>query len=93
MHLRSLPADWGRPPCSFNPIGGLMRAGDTFLYGGVRDADMGLILFTWFMSGLVGLISRNGGAMGLGRRFGNYATTARSAQVTIPAERWRLALS
>ncbi|KAJ1486739.1 hypothetical protein T484DRAFT_1788759 [Baffinella frigidus] len=71
----------------FNPVAGLMRASDTFLYAGLRDSDMGLLLFTWFMSGLVGLISKNGGALGLGRRFRGYATSARREQGRMDCEK------
>ena len=69
----------------YNPILGFMRAGDTFLYDAVQDADMGLLLFTWFMSGLVGLLSRSGGAAGLGQVFALYATTKVRAQLLTAA--------
>ena len=69
----------------YNPFLGFMRAGDTFLYEAVQNADQGLLLFTWFMSGLVGLISRNGGAAGLGKFFARYATTSVRAQLLTAA--------
>jgi Na+/H+ antiporter NhaC len=65
----------------YNPVLGFMRGADTFLYGAVQKADQGLLLFTWFMSGLVGLVSRNGGAAGLGRVLARYATTPERAQI------------
>jgi hypothetical protein len=67
----------------FNPIIGLLRAGDTFMVDALREADMGMLLFTWFMSGLVGIISRSGGALGIGRAFAHHATTAARAQVSL----------
>jgi FK506-binding protein 4/5 len=69
----------------YNPFVGFMRAGDTFLYDAVQHADQGLLLFTWFMSGLVGLISRNGGAAGLGNLLARYATSPIRAQLLTAA--------
>jgi len=66
---------------AYNPFEGFLRAGDTFLYDALQGADQGLLLFTWFMAGLVGVISRNGGALGLGKVFVQYATSARRAQM------------
>jgi hypothetical protein len=64
----------------YNPFGGFIKTGD-FLYDALEDSDSGLLLFTWFMSGMVGVITRNGGADGLGASFGRAATSQRRAQV------------
>ena len=66
---------------AYNPFTGLLRAGDTFMVEALQEADMGMLLFTWFMSGLVGIISRSGGALGIGRAFARHATTPSRAQV------------
>ena len=70
---------------AYNPFTGLLRAGDTFMVDALREADMGMLLFTWFMAGLVGIISRSGGALGIGRAFAHHATTSSRAQVLLPA--------
>jgi hypothetical protein len=66
---------------AYNPFTGLLRAGDTFMVDALTEADMGMLLFTWFMAGLVGIISRSGGALGIGRAFARHATTPSRAQV------------
>jgi hypothetical protein len=36
----------------YNPFLGFARGGDTFVYDALQKADQGLLLFTWFMSGI-----------------------------------------
>jgi hypothetical protein len=44
---------------SFNPVTGFMTAAD-FMYDALEDADMGLLLFTWFLSGMVSMLACGG---------------------------------
>ena len=51
------------PPCSYDPFRGFLRSIDTYVLGAFADEDhIYVILFSWFLSGITGLVQRSGGA-------------------------------
>ncbi len=65
-----------------NPITGTMRAIDTFITPALVNADHAAILvFSFLLGGMVGVISRNGGTLGIVEAVRPLATTPRRAQL------------
>src|SRR5690606_19549716 len=64
-------------------FGGFFRVIDTYIIGALNDwSHLAVILFSLFIGGIVALVSRNGGMMGVVNRLAKYATNARSGQLT-----------
>ncbi len=67
---------------NWNPITAFARTIDSFIVPSVADADHASILvFTTLLGGMVGLISKSGGTLGIVDRLTPYATNPRRGQV------------
>ena len=65
-----------------NPLRALARTADTFVAPSVGDPDQASILvFTVFLGGMVGLITKSGGTHGIVEKIKGFATSARRGQV------------
>ncbi len=65
-----------------DPVAGLLRAVDTNVRGALTDADhVSIIVFSMLLGGMVGVMSRAGGMMGVVRLLEPLATTPRRAQL------------
>ena len=66
----------------FNPVTALLRLIDTNLFNAVIDPDhMYVIMFTLLIGGVVGVISKNGGTVGLANQITKLAKTPRSGML------------
>jgi Na+/H+ antiporter NhaC len=67
----------------FNPLAALLRSIDTYVLGGLTgDADrVAIVVFSLLLGGMVGVITRSGGARGVVESLRRYATTRRRGQV------------
>jgi len=66
----------------FNPLTGLLRLPDHFVVGAVDDPDhAAIIVFTMLFGGMVGVISKNGGMLGIANRLTVWAKTPRRGQL------------
>eukprot|EP00892_Ulva_mutabilis_P010777 jgi/Ulvmu1/8071/UM004_0308.1 len=64
---------------SYDPFRGFLRTLDTYIIESFASTDhIFVILFSWFLSGLTGLIQRGGGAQGLADAIVGFAKTRRS---------------
>lgn len=78
--LSPLPATL--PLCRYDPFRGFLRTLDTYIINSFASADhIFVILFSWFLSGLTGLIQRGGGAQGLANAIIGFAKTRRSTML------------
>jgi Na+/H+ antiporter NhaC len=67
----------------FNPFTALLRLIDTNLFYVLIDPDhMYIILFTLLIGGVVGVISQNGGTIGLANKITHFAKTPRSGMIS-----------
>jgi Na+/H+ antiporter NhaC len=67
---------------NFNPVTALLRLIDTNLFNAVIDTDhMYVIMFTLLIGGVVGVISKNGGTVGLANQITKLAKTSRSGML------------
>jgi Na+/H+ antiporter NhaC len=66
----------------FNPIEATMRTIDTFITPALVDADhAAIVVFSFLLAGMVGVISRSGGTRGIVEAVRPLATTPRRAQL------------
>ncbi|EGD79341.1 Na+/H+ antiporter family protein [Salpingoeca rosetta] len=66
----------------FNPIAAFTRSFDTMILDALADRGHAeVLLFTWFLSGMVACILKSGGGDGLVRAFSRYARTPRAGAV------------
>jgi len=66
----------------FQPITALLRLIDTNLFNALIDPDHAyIILFTLLIGGVVGVISKNGGTIGLANQITKFAKTPRSGML------------
>lgn len=66
----------------FNPIAATMRTIDTFITPALVDADhAAIVIFSFLLAGMVGVISRSGGTRGIVEAVRPLATTPRRAQL------------
>mmetsp|Transcript_7615 Transcript_7615/g.11417 ORF Transcript_7615/g.11417 Transcript_7615/m.11417 type:complete len:751 (+) Transcript_7615:114-2366(+) len=62
--------------------GGFKAIWDTYLMNSIADVDHTyVVLFTMFLSGLVGMMEKSGGVLGLSNSLVKFATTSRTAQL------------
>lgn len=62
--------------CSYDPFRGFLRAIDTYVLGSLADEGHAyVIMFDWFLAGVVALMTRSGGAQGLADGIVKYAKT------------------
>jgi Na+/H+ antiporter NhaC len=67
-------ADW-------NPITATLRTVDQFMVGALFDADhVSIVMFTLLLGGMVGVMSRSGGTLGIVEALRPYATSRRRGQ-------------
>ena len=65
-----------------DPLVGSLRTIDRYIVGAASDADhVSIIIFSLLLGGMVGLISRSGGTVGLVEALTPYATNSRRGQV------------
>lgn len=65
-----------------DPGNGLLALADRYAVGAVADSDhASVIVFTLLLGGMVGIISRSGGAHGLAAWFTRFATTRKRGQL------------
>lgn len=68
--------------CRYDPFRGFLRTLDTYIIESFASTDhIFVILFSWFLSGLTGLIQRGGGAQGLADAIVGFAKTRRSTML------------
>jgi len=68
---------------NFNPLTALLRLIDTNLFNALIDPDhIYIILFTLLIGGVVGVISKNGGTIGLANQITKFAKTPRSGMLS-----------
>ena len=66
-----------------NPFIAFLRFGDTFMLNALIDQEhMLIILFTLMIGGVVGIISRNGGTVGLANVISKFAKSARGGMIS-----------
>ena len=68
----------------WNPLTGTWRLIDEFVVPALADADGGhtqIVVFSLLLGGMVGLIARNGGTLGIVEAVAPYASTARRGKV------------
>ncbi len=67
----------------FQPITALLRVIDTNLFNALIDPDhIYIILFTLLIGGVVGVIAKNGGTIGLANQITKFAKTSRSGMLS-----------
>jgi Na+/H+ antiporter NhaC len=67
----------------YNPFAGLYRVVDHFVLNALNSSDhISIIVFTLFFGGMVGIITRNGGTIGIAKLITSVTRTARSAQLS-----------
>ncbi|KAJ8903331.1 hypothetical protein NDN08_004439 [Rhodosorus marinus] len=68
----------------YDPFQAFLRVLDTYLVESLGDVDHAfVILFTWFLSGLIACISRSGGSFGIAEIFKKFAKTRMTVQLVI----------
>ena len=66
----------------FNPVAAFSRSFDTLILDALSDRGHAeVILFTWFLSGMVACILKSGGGDGLVRAFSKFAHTPRAGSI------------
>ncbi len=67
----------------YNPFTALLRFADTIILNSVIDKNHALILlFTFLMGGVVGIISKNGGMVGLANLITKFAKNSRNGMIS-----------
>ena len=62
---------------------GFFKTADTYIVGSLNDSShLQIILFTLFIGGLVGVIARSGGLIGIVNKFSKHTNSALKAQLT-----------
>jgi len=68
---------------NYEPLTALLRLADTLIINSLIDRDhMFIIVFTLLIGGVVGVISKNGGTIGLAKQITKLAKTARSGMLS-----------
>jgi len=63
------------------PLVGVLRAIDTYIVGAANSNRVSILIFSMLLAGMVGVISRSGGTIGLVEALTPYATDSRRGQV------------
>lgn len=67
----------------YNPVVALLRTADTYVVGAVADHDHAcVIVFSLMLGGMVGVVARSGGALGLAEVVTRFATNSRRGQLS-----------
>lgn len=67
----------------YDPFAAVLRLADTFMIDALIDKDhMFIIVFTLLIGGVVGVISKNGGTIGLAQQITKFAKTSRSGMLS-----------
>lgn len=67
----------------YNPLAALLRVSDKFMLESLTDPDHTfIILFTLLIGGVVGIISKNGGTVGLAKQITRLARNSRSGMIS-----------
>jgi hypothetical protein len=64
----------------YNPFFAFLRAGDTFMFLALKNANLGMLLFTFFMSGMIGVVNKSDGFRAVAVRLNVYVQSSRGAQ-------------
>ena len=66
----------------FNPLAALWRVADAFVVPALADVDhVQIVVFSLLLGGMVGLVARNGGSMGIVQAASPFASTARRGRI------------
>lgn len=65
----------------YNPFAAFLRVGDTFLFLALKNANLGMLLFTFFMSGMIGVVNKSDGFRALAARLNVFVQSSRGAQL------------
>lgn len=67
---------------NYNPLDGLYRVVDHFVLGALKDPNhISIIIFSLLFGGMAGVITRNGGTLGIANLITRYAKTQRGGQI------------
>ncbi|MDI6766817.1 MAG: Na+/H+ antiporter NhaC family protein [Bacteroidota bacterium] len=68
---------------NYDPLGGLFRVVDHFILNSLKSPDhISIIIFSMMFGGMVGVITKNGGTLGIASLITRFAKTARGGQVS-----------
>jgi hypothetical protein len=65
----------------YNPLLAFLRAGDTFMFLALKNANLGMLLFTFFMSGMIGVVNKSDGFRAVAVRLNVFVQSSRGAQL------------
>jgi hypothetical protein len=65
----------------YNPLLAFLRAGDTFMFLALKNANLGMLLFTFFMSGMIGVVNKSDGFRAVAVRLNVFVKSSRGAQL------------
>ncbi len=66
---------------NYDPLSGLIRVVDHFILNSLKSPDhISIIIFSMMFGGMVGVITKNGGTLGIANLITRYARTARGGQ-------------
>ena len=65
----------------YNPFTAFLRVGDTFMFLALKNANLGMLLFTFFMSGMIGVVNKSDGFRAVAVRLNVLVQSSRGAQL------------
>ena len=65
----------------YNPLSAFLRVGDTFMFLALKNANLGMLLFTFFMSGMIGVVNKSDGFRAMAARLNVFVKSSRGAQL------------
>lgn len=65
----------------YNPLAAFLRIGDTFMFLALKNANLGMLLFTFFMSGMIGVVNKSDGFRAVAVRLNVLVRSSRGAQL------------
>ena len=65
----------------YNPLSAFLRVGDTFMFLALKNANLGMLLFTFFMSGMIGVVNKSDGFRAMAARLNVFVQSSRGAQL------------
>jgi hypothetical protein len=65
----------------YNPFSAFLRVGDTFMFMALKNANLGMLLFTFFMSGMIGVVNKCDGFRAIAMKLNVFVQSSRGAQL------------
>jgi hypothetical protein len=65
----------------YNPFTAFLRVGDTFMFLALKNANLGMLLFTFFMSGMIGVVNKSDGFRAVAVRLNVFVQSSKGAQL------------